>query len=82
MKKCCSYCKIKKSLTDFYLHKNGKYGVSTQCKNCVKEYIERPEVKKHRKEYDKKYRSDPKKKKRFKENGHNILEKNLRFSYK
>ena len=36
--KRCSACKIEKTLNGFYKSKNGKYGVTHQCKQCMKEY--------------------------------------------
>lgn len=32
--KKCGNCSVSKNINEFYKHKNGKYGVSADCKNC------------------------------------------------
>ena len=36
--KICTKCKTEKSITEFSLQANGKYGVNSKCKECQKEY--------------------------------------------
>jgi hypothetical protein len=38
MTKICTKCNTKKPLDNFAKDKNGKYGVKSKCKECVKEY--------------------------------------------
>ena len=40
MTKTCNKCRIEKPLTEFYKAKRGKYGVTSNCKLCVKAYQE------------------------------------------
>jgi len=35
MKKTCTKCGVEKSINDFYKRKNGKHGVSPECKKCT-----------------------------------------------
>jgi hypothetical protein len=39
MTKICTKCNTKKPLDNFAKDKNGKYGVKSKCKECVKEYM-------------------------------------------
>ena len=65
--KVCTKCKVEKELSEFHKSKNGKYGVNSRCKVCIKkydkerneEYLQRPEVKKRQKEYQKEYSQKP-----------------------
>ena len=51
--KTCTKCGEEKALTEFHKKKTGKYGVTSQCKECIREidreYNRRPEVKKREK---------------------------------
>jgi len=61
--KKCSKCGVEKSISEFYKDKRGKYGVRSQCKECLlqqqKEYDK--EHKEERKEYDKEHKEERKK---------------------
>lgn len=54
--KTCSKCKKEKELNDFYNHKNSKDGKSNQCKICMTEHRNKPNVRKYNKEYMQKLR--------------------------
>jgi len=53
--KTCSKCKLSKDTNEFYKDKYKKDGFSCHCKECIKEYSNRPDVKQHNKEYIKEY---------------------------
>jgi ribosomal protein S20 len=38
MTKICTKCNTEKPLDNFAKDKNGKYGVKSKCKECIKEY--------------------------------------------
>ena len=38
MNKKCTTCKLVLNISNFQKQKNGKYGVTSICKNCKKEY--------------------------------------------
>lgn len=72
MIKACTNCKIDKPLTEYYKNKQGKYGVYSKCKDCVKRY--RNSVKDERTKYIEQYNS--KHKERRKEYSRHWLENN------
>lgn len=37
-KKICTTCKVEKPVSEYHKHKDGKFGVTSKCKNCTKEY--------------------------------------------
>jgi len=39
MTKICTKCNTEKPLDNFAKDKNGKYGVKSKCKTCIKEYM-------------------------------------------
>lgn len=61
--KTCTKCGEEKALTEFHKHQTGKYGVKSECKECVceymREYERRPEVREYRLEYRRKYQQRP-----------------------
>ena len=64
--KTCTICKKVLPLNFFNKNKNGKYGVSSRCKECHKEYIKtyRKNNKERLQEYDINRREDTNKRKR------------------
>ena len=53
--KTCSKCGEEKLLTEFHKDKKGKYGVHNRCKECKREYLQQPEVKRHTSKYHREY---------------------------
>lgn len=72
MKKTCTKCSIEKPIDDFYKRKNGRHGVSPECKKCACLI-----AKSYRKQNKKKI-SD-KRKERYKENREDILYRNKKY---
>src|SRR3972149_10470373 len=58
--KKCSICEIEKELNEFYKHKNGKFGVISQCIECMKKIQKVYQQSKNGKETRKKYRQSQK----------------------
>lgn len=60
LKKICSKCKKEKRIEDeFYKDRSLKSGYRGRCKQCCKEYMQRPEIKKQYDEYHKKHNAKP-----------------------
>lgn len=53
--KTCTKCGIEKATTEFHKDKKGKYGVHNRCKECKREYLQQPEVKRHTSKYHREY---------------------------
>lgn len=56
--KCCSKCKVNLPIAFYHAKKEGRYGVTSICKECVKKYYELAETKRRnrlskKKSYDK-----------------------------
>ena len=53
--KTCTKCGEEKELTEFHKDKDGKYGVKSRCKECirglVREYLRRPEVRERKRDH-------------------------------
>ena len=56
--KCCSKCKLWKSITEFYKNKSRKDGLNSWCKCCQKEYQQSSKGKKYYEEYHQKYKNE------------------------
>ena len=57
--KICSLCKEEKEVSEFHKNKSNKTGFNSRCKECIKEYNQKPEVKERRIKYAKEYRQRP-----------------------
>ena len=56
MSKICTKCKIEKSISEYYKHKGGKYGIKGRCKLCKKDEYEKNKeiiIKKQKEYYEK-----------------------------
>ena len=60
--KTCTKCNVEKALTEFYKDKDGKYGVKSRCKECIRELgremYRRPEVQERKREYQRGYQRE------------------------
>lgn len=53
--KICTKCNIEKGMGEFYKNRDMPSGYRNQCKVCVKEYSQKPEVKERVRKWSKKY---------------------------
>lgn len=58
-RKTCSKCKIEKPTSEFYKHKRKKSGLTSQCKDCYKEYAQSERGKEAHRRAVKKYGKSP-----------------------
>lgn len=84
MTKVCGKCGLEKDFSQYKKQKNGKYGLYSICKDCVKERdkIYRDSHKEHKKEYNKKYRDSHKDEIKFYNDQYNKEYKQYRINYK